>query len=219
MDNNLTSSIRLILAIRQTSDSPKLVAGFTSYITSLDTPSGHTGPSLRPTIQRLMSLLADERDADNAGRLPWIENDFISFLADSSGYSPFSGATEAHEKLALRCLTILADELRFDICQFPSSFLRNKDVRGLRSQADLSIPSHLRYAARYWTHHVSHLKEIKAELTDGVAIFFQNHFLYWLEVMSILELSPFEALKHLSSAPVCHSLPVYENSCVLIPAR
>lgn len=131
---------------------------------------------------------------------------FLSFLSSSSDRSPFSHIALAHEQLASMCLHLLSEELRFDICKFPSSFVRNQEVRDLKVKADSAIPSRLGYACQYWMEHVGHLIEMRPEMVEQISGFFQTQFLAWLEVMSILMIPPAKALGKLLPSNVRYFL-------------
>lgn len=106
---------------------------------------------------------------------------------------------------ATACLQIMAKELRFNICTWPSSFLRNKDMPNLRALEGGNVMSHVGYACHHWADRVSELETLDSTLLDMLSTFFQNHFLYWLEVMSTLGLPAAEALKKIDTVRVCSS--------------
>lgn len=106
------------------------------------------------------------------------------------------------------CLRIMAKELRFNICESPSSFLRNKDVPNLEALKRTHISSHLAYACRYWADQVSKVETLDPDVLGMLSEFFQTHFLHWLEIMSILGLSPVETLKKLDAVRVSNLIIV-----------
>ena len=50
---------------------------------------------------------------------------------------------------------------------------------------DNDLPPEMRYACRYWVHH---LEQSKGRICDGDSVhtFLQKYFLYWLEAMSLI---------------------------------
>ncbi|KAF7340415.1 WD40 repeat-like protein [Mycena venus] len=105
--------------------------------------------------------------------------------------------------LALGCLHILNSQLHFNICGLEDSHLLNIEVPDLSDRTEAHIPAELRYSSSCWAHHLDDSgleKEILAELKD-----LMNHqFLYWLEVLSLLNQVPI-AIEGLEIARNCVS--------------
>lgn len=147
--------------------------------------------------------------------LHW-QTTFELFVLESPRRSPFSiklDPMELDQLCATTSLDIMAKELRFNICGSPSSFLRNKDVPNLEALKRERISSHLGYACRHWADQVSKVESLDPDLLGMLSAFFQTHFLRWLEVMSILNFSPVEALKNLDpervSNPIVFDTTIY----------
>lgn len=133
---------------------------------------------------------------------------FRSFLLESPADGPFSvelEPPEIHRLRVMTCLDIMAKELRFNIRNSPSSFLRKEASPNLEGPSETNVSSHLRYACRHWTEHVSKLETFDVGLFGMLSWFFRTHFLYWIEVMCCLNLSSVEALENLNAAHVCNS--------------
>lgn len=138
---------------------------------------------------------------------PRLHRTFELFLRDSfpAVTLPTELGPSAVNRLHITtCLKIMAQELRFNILEYPSSFLRNKDVLSLAALKQSNISPHLRYACRHWADRISQLKMLDTELSEMVSGFFLTHFLPWLEVLSILALSPVDVLKNLVAIHVCN---------------
>ncbi|KAJ6528815.1 WD40-repeat-containing domain protein, partial [Mycena capillaripes] len=75
--------------------------------------------------------------------------------------------------------------LRFNICNLPTSYLRNKDMPDFQWRLDSYLPLHLRYAAEFW---MDHLVKTAYDLCSAKRV--QNllfkKFLFWPEVLSLL---------------------------------
>lgn len=158
---------------------------------------------LEQTVMRLIRLLDGEK---LTGGTPHWHRTFELFLLESAPQNPFSielRPPEVDRLRAITCLEIMTKELRFNIGEHPSSFLRNKDVPNLEVLERVNISSHLRDACRHWVEQFSRPETHDADLVGLLSKFFQTHFLHWLEVMSVLSLSPVEALKVLTPARVC----------------
>ncbi|KAM7210374.1 hypothetical protein V8F06_014238 [Rhypophila decipiens] len=91
--------------------------------------------------------------------------------------------TKYHKALADRCVQIMNQHLKRDICnqQVPGKLRSEIDQRTI----DAALPPVAQYACQYWVHH---LKESKSSVRDGgpVHSFLKSHLLYWLEALSIL---------------------------------
>lgn len=156
-----------------------------------------------PRLTRLFSGGKLTRDT------PRLQHKFELFLQDSYPVAPLSikiKLPEVHRLHMTTCLEIMAKELRFNICEYPSSFVRNEDMLNLGTPERTHISLHLRYACSHWADQISQLETLDADLLEMVSEFFRTHFLHWLEVMSILALSPVDVLKNLITIHVCNSL-------------
>lgn len=222
-DNTTTLLARLVLAVRIGAQNHTQWSEFvlsllpTLYSTAFYTatrypptssPSAHyittshstqNASHIRKTTRRLAELLSSNggQQEDNNELLLPLAASFGSFLESSLEESPFSHIVEAHQDAAATCIDIMIAELLFNICDFPSSFMCNVDVYDLMDVANARISPRLRYACRYWTHHTRAVPYIGEPMLGLMTAFFMSHFLSWLEVMSILGLSPVEALEKL----------------------
>ncbi|KAJ5768761.1 NACHT and WD40 domain protein [Penicillium odoratum] len=92
---------------------------------------------------------------------------------------------ELHSRLATRCL-LLCRNLKRNVCGLMSDGT-------LREEIDLQtiehcVPSEMQYSCRYWAHHLIQSQDPLSHLEDAF-IFLQNHFLHWVEAMSIIGLA------------------------------
>ena len=93
----------------------------------------------------------------------------------------------AHGDLAVSCLQLLSRHLKQDICalKLPGSLTSEVDICTVQR----CLPSEVQYACRYW---VDHLQRSNVKLCDGeplhdrVHVFIKEHFLHWLEALSII---------------------------------
>jgi hypothetical protein len=118
---------------------------------------------------------------------------FADFLSDASRCRDprFLVHRDEHSrKMVLSCFGIMREGLKFNICRLESSHFRNCDVPDLSERIAKHVPKHLSYACRYWA---GHLCDTVANgpgcgrLLTEVKVFLHVRFLYWLEVMSLLE--------------------------------
>jgi hypothetical protein len=117
---------------------------------------------------------------------------FSDYLTDPnrSGHQFWSVDSRTQSRsLALGCLRILNSELHFNICGLDDSHILNVEVPDLSDRIETYIPAELKYASSFWAHHLNNTgfeSEILAELKDLINI----RFLYWLEVLSLLNQVP-----------------------------
>ena len=128
----------------------------------LDIPTGQEGPIrlIHPSFRDF--LLSKDRCLDSRF---WVAGD------------------AAHRHLFVSCLNILSNTLRRDICNIrhPGALASEVGSRAVES----CIPLDVQYACRNW---VYHLRESNTVLCDNDQIhrFFQQHFLHWLEALSLI---------------------------------
>ncbi|WYZ39980.1 hypothetical protein EsH8_IV_000321 [Colletotrichum jinshuiense] len=108
-------------------------------------------------------------------------SDFLFGLNDSSVSIYRADAIEIHAMLATKCIQRMELGLKRDICD-----IRKRDT--LRHKIDTQlinkcIPTDLKYACLYW---VYHLKRSKRPIDNEICIFLYEHFLHWLETLSLL---------------------------------
>ena len=97
-----------------------------------------------------------------------------------------------HHSLALGCFGVMARELRFNICEIPTSFYTHMETVDLSERREQNISPVLVYAACYWVDHVEPAFEGFDEeeggnaetLLEAINDFIRERFFYWLEVMS-----------------------------------
>ncbi|KAL3491549.1 quinon protein alcohol dehydrogenase-like superfamily [Aspergillus germanicus] len=88
-----------------------------------------------------------------------------------------------HTILAKRCLKIMDQMLKKNICDLPHSGIQRSELNA--QSIDHSLPPKLQYACRYWAEHLTLCKDPAAELSKAFQIL-RVHFLHWVEAMSIL---------------------------------
>jgi NACHT domain len=88
---------------------------------------------------------------------------------------------EVHGSLLDRCLKIMSTTLKMDICDKRQvDYLPNSDDQALINKC---LPEHVQYACRYWVRHFEQSEDLQHE---SVLSFLQDHFLHWLEALSLL---------------------------------
>ncbi|KAI3329259.1 vegetative incompatibility protein HET-E-1 [Xylariaceae sp. AK1471] len=121
---------------------------------------------------------------------------FRDFLTDplKCSKNPFwVNEKESHRKLAINCIRVMSETLQTDICEIkwpgtPSACIN------LQIISDRLAPE-VRYACQYWVYHIQQAGDyILAD--NQVYCFLRQHFLHWLEALSIIERA-LESLKHI----------------------
>ncbi|KAF3223545.1 hypothetical protein TWF106_004935 [Orbilia oligospora] len=139
------------------------------------------------TIESMLRSLHSVLDVPNDPKMPirTFHKSFPDFLLDQDlrhKSQLWVDARESHERILNRCLDVMSNGLKFNICGL-------KSVATLRSEIDdrtiqSCISSELRYACIHWG---KHLEEAEHRLTDNGKIhkFLQQHCLHWIETLSI----------------------------------
>ena len=95
----------------------------------------------------------------------------------------------AHKNLVENCLQLLFQTLKRDTCglRIPGTLTREVESDVINSH----ISKETQYACRYWVEHLKRLgpaQQLEVGLHDNGQIhrFFQNHFLHWIETLSLI---------------------------------
>lgn len=120
------------------------------------------------------------------GYLRFHHQSFVDFLIEPDRCHQMFLITPEQERrsLTLACLQTMKRELKFNICQLESSYVRNNDIPDLASRLKNCIPFHLSYSCQFWAKHLEETK-FDTEILDCVEYFMSNQFLVWLEVLSL----------------------------------
>ncbi|KAH8434467.1 NACHT and WD repeat domain-containing protein [Aspergillus melleus] len=94
---------------------------------------------------------------------------------------------EKHKLIACQCLAVMGRYLRKNICDLPSHGTSRTEID--HDAMARFLPPALQYACRYWVYHLAQ-SSASADTIDQVLIFLKEHFLHWLESMSILGMIP-----------------------------
>ncbi|KAJ7609453.1 WD40-repeat-containing domain protein [Roridomyces roridus] len=117
-----------------------------------------------------------------------LHTSFVDYLTDSnrSGGTPWGmDAETGHQVLASTCLRVLHSELKFNICKLEDSHVMNADIFNLVERINLLVSPQLQYSACFLFAHVQEM-QLDSVALKSLEVFFLNHVLHWLEVMSLL---------------------------------
>jgi hypothetical protein len=114
---------------------------------------------------------------------------FRDFLIDpekcqeSEKYPLWVDERATHERLAIRCLRLLSDNLKRDICDLRQPGVCRSDID--QQTLDAALRSEIQYASRYW---VYHWRDSRCRILDGDIVhdFLTHHLLHWLEVLALI---------------------------------
>lgn len=93
-----------------------------------------------------------------------------------------------HSMLLAKCLELLSrpspDGLSENMCNlsYPGQPRRDSDPAKVQAR----LPTAMQYACRYWVHHLQH-STTQLQEDDKIHNFLQQHFLHWLEALSLLD--------------------------------
>jgi hypothetical protein len=154
------------------------------------------GTKVEAIVKPLGALLSLPTQESNPIML--LHTSFRDFLTDCSrSKAYYIDISLCSDNLALSSLSVMKDELCFNICQLETSHLRNNDVVDLVTRTKKFIHSQLSYSCCFWAEHV-HATTFRPRIGAQVREFFKTKLLYWLEVLSLINKVP-TALAALSS--------------------
>lgn len=119
----------------------------------------------------------------------------------------------AHHDIVRCCLCVALKALKFNVSGIYTSYDDNKSNSPARS-----LPGHIVYTCLFWVDHITRISEEDiVTLHDQVVEFFETKFLFWIEILSLLDMI-YEAsaiIMNLSVAlrKVCYRIVLF-NSCL-----
>jgi energy-coupling factor transporter ATP-binding protein EcfA2 len=133
-------------------------------------------------LHMFRSVLSVPDDWDQPVRI--LHLSFRDFLVNSKN-DFYVDEPRKHKGVASSCLATMRSYLRRDICNLasPGTCRVNINPRHVRQ----CLPFELQYSCRYWIHHLEQSQALPFEL-ENILVFLQEHFLHWVEAMSLLGL-------------------------------
>ena len=143
------------------------------------------GEQIQGQLSSLHSVLSVPSSAQSPIRM--LHLSFRDFLVDADRRNKnfWVDEMETHKMIMTKCLDQMSQQgyLQENICKLP-------DHGTLRAEIDSRtianhLPPEVQYACRFW---VYHLNESQTGISDNdpVYVFLQEHFLHWLESLSLL---------------------------------
>jgi hypothetical protein len=98
----------------------------------------------------------------------------------------FCDPPSRHAHLANECFRVMQN-LRFNICNLPSSFLFDSQVENMEQRVQKNITEALQYSSQYWARHLVQASDDNTEdLDNSLHDFLMKRFLFWIEVMNLI---------------------------------
>ena len=117
-------------------------------------------------------------DVDKTDQIRILHPSFHDYLSERCADEPWSINLERHNKeLAIRCIKLLDQELRENICDMTLPYLSQKKM----------LPEAISYACKFWMEHVCLISAVEDDLLNEIYNFLDKHLLHWIEVMAILK--------------------------------
>ncbi|KAJ5382563.1 hypothetical protein N7517_000474 [Penicillium concentricum] len=152
-------------------------------INSLSQLVGRESDDVKRRLNQLHSVLTVPNNSDEPVRLLHLSfRDF--FLGETENNTKFwINSKDANQRLAAGCLRIMQNNLKKNISNLPSEGTEYNEI----SQYSIrnTIHAELRYACRYWVHHLVQCSDL-ARIIDDSFLFLKTHFLHWVEALSLL---------------------------------
>ncbi|OBT86395.1 hypothetical protein VE02_05285 [Pseudogymnoascus sp. 03VT05] len=132
-------------------------------------------------IKQLLAILDVPDDLGLPVRL--LHPSFRDFLLDKNRCKDLNfwiDESQTHRMLADRCIQLMSNFLKQDVCTLEAPGTLVNDVEG--NQIEQRLPPEVKYACRYW---IQHLKQSDVILYDNKKVhqFLQEHVLHWLEAL------------------------------------
>ena len=201
--------LRLVLGLILRAEEPISIRTI-SELVPRDFSDPHTSTKLddlQCIVRHLASLLVNTHDVDQS--ISPLHTSFADFLQDVKRCHKYLiNIEETNKILVLGCLKIMEHELRFNICRIPTSYLANKNVENLSTLVKEYVSPHLLYASRFWAQHLSYLTDVDDVICSMLWGLLSNHFLEWLEVMSVTDASFQVPLATISSSEARYQQPI-----------
>ncbi|KAF7964846.1 hypothetical protein HWV62_2502, partial [Athelia sp. TMB] len=116
-----------------------------------------------------------------------LHKSFPDYLTKHCSSEPwFINVEEHHYTLSNACLRIMNERLHFNMCSLTTSHIPNEQIVGLSGRVETAIPQTLSYSCLFWGYHIQKAATRAPSLLQMILAFFQEKFLYWLEVLSLM---------------------------------
>ncbi|CAE6486732.1 unnamed protein product, partial [Rhizoctonia solani] len=123
--------------------------------------------------------------SEETGLVSTLHASFPDFMFnDKRSGSYFCDVVEHSHLITQRCFSAMKEQLRFNICELESSFVRDDQVDDIQGRVKRKIPSTLAYVCRFWAHHLV-LAPISHDLLANLEELLSHRLLFWMEVLNL----------------------------------
>ena len=125
----------------------------------------------------------------DAGHLHICHKSFTDFLLDPERSKDFWVDPKKHSLcLAESCMKFMSAKLKFNFFNLKTSHVENREISNLTSHVENVKSTALDHASHFWAIYLQKYSDQTLEVNTMVQMenFLMNHFLHWLEVMSIM---------------------------------
>ncbi|KIM21058.1 hypothetical protein M408DRAFT_53919, partial [Serendipita vermifera MAFF 305830] len=143
--------------------------------------------SIQPdTMEYICNGLQAVMDSQSTLRIH--HQSFVDFLIDQNECPQMFFIDRKRESwtLVVACLRTMEKDLRFNICNLETSYIRNEDVQDIATRVDACVSPQLGYASCFWASHLAETP-FKPEIMGQLDNFMIKQFLYWLEILSVMK--------------------------------
>jgi len=141
-----------------------------------------------PVLSSAHSLLILHKDNNHPVR-PFHKS-FPDFIVDPARYANTRFRVyppDQHTELLIGCLGVMNRSLERNMCKLPDGAI-NSEVDNLKERTKEYIHQALEYACRSWHKHlVDTTSAHRLEITSALHRFLEGKFIFWLEVLSVLD--------------------------------
>ncbi|QRV96697.1 WD40 repeat-like protein [Ceratobasidium sp. AG-Ba] len=144
--------------------------------------------ALQSTVDLLGSVLYIDHSLGDVVRV--YHPSFADYMLSKNRSGEFCVDLEdLNARLASCCLKTMMAELRFNMCDLETSFLRNSEIPDLEARVAQAISERLKYSCLYWTSHTKDVgtSEHRASLQSMLHEFARGPALiFWVEALSLI---------------------------------
>ncbi|KIK56870.1 hypothetical protein GYMLUDRAFT_173543, partial [Collybiopsis luxurians FD-317 M1] len=107
------------------------------------------------------------------------------FLLDETRSHQFAvPIAEGHKMIGVGCIKLMTEQLHFNICGLPNSYLRNSELQNIEDLIKGILPEML-YACCFWDIHLPYTP-CDNKILGLINAFIMGYSLFWMEVLSLL---------------------------------
>ncbi|TFK68479.1 hypothetical protein BDN72DRAFT_769275, partial [Pluteus cervinus] len=135
------------------------------------------------TVKALQPLLC----IDNSGCLQIIHPSLAEYLLAEESKKFHINTEFIHQVLFQQSINIMFKQLKFNICQLETSYLKNNEIDDLDLKIQENISPELQYACLYWSHHLILTEGSNPQSSSLLKVVFVNiKTIMWIECLSLL---------------------------------